>query len=323
MRDTAAASKLKVQHLVTLASVGRHRNAHQAARELGLSQPAVSKIIREVEQVFAVQLFSRGRGGMHPNTIGEALIARAVALLNDLGQTRKEIGAIAAGEIGYLRLGVIAFATPALISGTLRSLARARAMLTLDVRENTTTPLVDQLLRRELDCVIGRYMFEREAELEQQILYYQRFVAVVTGAHPLTSMKRPSLTDAAAFGWIVPPSRTAARQALSGLFMREKLPPPQVRIETSSLEIIKAALAESDLIGLLPIEIARALESSERLHILPFNVDDQPAPLTLILRRNESRPPSVARFCDTVTSVAADIARTLDKSDVKGRRSRR
>ena len=102
--------------------------------------------------------------------------------------------------------------------------------------------------------------------------------------------------------------------------------PPQVRIETSSLEIIKAALADSDLIGILPIEIARALETSERLHILPYDIDYQPAPLTLILRRNELRPPSLARFCEAVTLVASDIAGTFETATaaaVKAGRSAR
>ena len=72
-------SRLRAQHLATLESVGRHRNAHRVAEELGLSQPAVSKILREVEEIFGARLFDRGRNGMHPNRLGEVLLARAGA----------------------------------------------------------------------------------------------------------------------------------------------------------------------------------------------------------------------------------------------------
>jgi DNA-binding transcriptional LysR family regulator len=308
MPDSALQSRLKVQHLITLASVGRHRNAHRAAKELGLSQPAVSKIIREVEDIFAAPLFERGRSGMHPNDIGEALIERAVALLNDLTHIRSDMSAIMAGEIGHLRLGVIAFLSPTVISQTLKAFT-AHRMLTLDIREGTTAPFVAQLLRRELDCVIGRYVSESEHELEQRILYQQRFAVVVSKRHPMLTKRRPvTLADTQGYGWIVPPSRTAARQALSALFMDTDLVPPRVNIETSSLEIIKASLVDSTLIGILPTEIARHFGEAAALEILPFAINYQPAPVTLILRRGEKRPPSLERFCQTIIEVSARVA---------------
>ncbi len=308
MFDPTLQSRLKVQHLITLASVGRHRNAHRAAKELGLSQPAVSKIIREVEDIFAVPLFDRGRSGMQPNSVGEALIARAVALLNDLSHLRSDVAAIAAGEIGHLRLGVIAYLAPAVISETLRSFTSHNVLLTLDIHEGTTAPLVGQLMRRELDCVIGRYVSENEHEVDQQILYHQQFAVVVSAGHPMLAPGVPDdLAATRGYGWIVPPSRTAARQALSALFMKTDLEPPRVHIETSSLEIIKASLLDSTLIGILPTEIARHFSQSAALTILPFAIDYRPAPVTLIRRRGEPSPPSLERFCRTVIDVAARV----------------
>lgn len=304
-------SRLKVQHLMVLANVGRYRNAHRTAQEMGLSQPAISKIIREVEEIFGVQLFDRGRSGMHPNGIGEALVARAVALLNDLAHTRAEIEAITAGEIGHLRLGAIAFLSPTLISRTLRQFATEKLSLTLDIHEGTTQVLVNQLMQRELDCVIGRYVSEHEHALDQQVLYYQRFAAVVNGDHPtLGRSEQVTLADTMGFGWIVPPSRTAARQALSSLFMQSGLTPPRVQVESSSLEIIKAFLLDSDLIGILPTEIARHFVAEARLRVLPFPIEYQPAPVTLIRRRGEQSAPSIERFSQTVMAMAAQLADT-------------
>lgn len=310
MVDFTLQSRLKVQHLMTLATVGRCRNAHRAAQEMGLSQPAISKIIREVEEIFGVQLFDRGRSGMHPNGIGEALIARAVALLNDLAHTRADIEAITAGEIGHLRLGVIAFLAPPLISQTLAKFTAEGISLTLDIHEGTTQPLVAQLMRRELDCVIGRYVSEHEHQLDQRVLYRQNFAVVVGGRHPVLGSERAgavSLADTVGFGWIVPPPRTAAREALSVLFMESGLEPPRVQIETSSLEIIKASLLDSNLIGILPTEIAQHFAEGALLRVLPFGIDYQPAPVTLIRRRNEVLPPSVQRFSRTVMDVAARL----------------
>ena len=110
-----------------IVTVARHRNAHRAGAELGLSQPAISKIVREAETVVGATLFDRGAPGDAPQSPGRGVfIARAVGILNDLARAGAKMEAIIGGPAGHLRLGVIPFVTPTLISGTLRAW-RARA----------------------------------------------------------------------------------------------------------------------------------------------------------------------------------------------------
>lgn len=301
---SALHTRLKVQHLVTLVAIGQYRNAHRAAREMSLSQPAVSKIIREVEQLFGTVMFERGRAGMIPNRVGEAIIARAAALLNDIERTSDEIEAIAAGHIGSLRLGVIAFIAPDLITRTLNRLSTERVSLGTEIHEGTTLPLVTQLVAKELDCVIGRYSFEHEAELDQRLLVQQRFAAVVASTHPALARGDIALADTVSFPWVVTPPRTAARQALTDMFLQAGLRAPDVRIETASMEIMKAVLADCEMIGLLPLGIATKYALLGQVKILDFQIDFPPAPLMLIRRRNEPVPPSVQRFCDALFEIA-------------------
>lgn len=301
-------NRLRIQHLETLISIGRHRNAHRAARELSISQPAVSKIIQEVEEIFGAILFERGRGGMIPNLVGEALIARAVALINDIGRTHDEIEAIAAGQIGSLRLGVIAFIAPTLISLSLNRLAAENVSLRLEIHEGTTPPLVQQLLSNELDCIIGRYSPEEESRLDQTLLSQQHFAVVVSSLHPiLRHAKSIELAHTVPYEWIATPPRTSARQALTSMFTRAGLRVPAVKIKTASTEIMKAALLDCQMIGLLPEGIARRYVEAEQLQILPFAIDYPPAPLMLIRRRNETALPSVERFCQTLLDVAKQL----------------
>lgn len=300
-------ARLRLQHLVTLVSIGRHRNAHRAAQEMALSQPAISKIIREVEHLFGAVLFERGRAGMIPNRVGEALIARANALLNDIDRTHDEIEAIAAGHIGSLRLGVIAFIAPDLVTRVLNRLDGENVSLATEIHEGTTQPLVAQLMAKELDCVIGRYSFEHEASLDQRILSQQRFVAVVSRSHPARDHGRISLEEASSFPWVVTPPRTAARQALTDMFVRAGLRAPDVRVETASMEIMKAVLADCGMIGLLPLGIAAQYEASGQIDILEFPIDFPPAPLMLIRRRDEPPLPSVERFYEALFEVAPQV----------------
>lgn len=306
--DALLRTRLKVQHLAVLASLGRHRNAHAAAEELSLSQPAISKVVREVEDIFGLALFDRGRAGMHPNRVGEALIRRAVALLNQLEDTRHDMRAIVAGEIGHLRLGVVPFIMPSLISHTLQRLDAEQVRLAIEIREETTSVLIEQLRRKELDCVVARYAAAYETELEQRILCRQQFAVVVSRRHPVLAVgDAVTLADTVGYGWVVPPPHTAARALLGELFLRAALPPPSVRIETSSLEIIKAALSSNQLVSLLPRDIAEHYAEADRLAVLPIATDSQLAPLTLIRRRNDYVFPAVDRFCFALLEAARHL----------------
>lgn len=296
-------ARLKPQHLATLVSIGRHRNAHRAAEEMALSQPAISKIIREVEHLFGTVLFERGRAGMVPNRVGEALISRANALLNDIDRTRDEIEAIAAGHTGSLRLGVIAFIAPDMITRTLTRLAGENVSLATEIREGTTQPLVAQLMAKELDCVIGRYSFDHEAELDQQLVSEQRFAAVISRVHSTLPDAPVTLGDTMSLPWVVTPPRTSARQALTDMFMRAGLRAPDVRVETASMEVMKALLADCGMIGLLPLGIATKYAAAGEVKILDFKIDFPPAPLMLIRRRDEPRLPSVERFCKLLLEI--------------------
>lgn len=298
-------SRLKVQHLVTLISIGQHRNAHRAAQEMGLSQPAISKIIREVEQIFGTVMFERGRGGMIPNRVGEALIARARSLVNDIDRTRDEIDAIVAGHIGSMRIGAIAFLAPEMITQSINLLAEEGISISVEVHEGTTSPLVSQLLSKELDCIIGRYSFEHEAELDQKLLAQQHFAAVISSRHTgLNPDRQISLADAAEFPWIVTPPRTAARQALTDTFVHAGLRVPDIRMETASMEVMRAALTDCNMIGLLPYSLAEQYSRLGLVRVLDLPVGYQPAPVMLIRRRSEPALPSVQRFCDALFKIA-------------------
>lgn len=303
--------RLKIQHLLTLVALGRHQNAHQAARALGVSQPAISKNVSEVENVFGVTLFERGRAGMIPNRMGEALIARAIALLNDLDRTQEEIAAIAAGQFGSLRLGVIAFTLPSLIPRTLNKLKEADVSLVLEVQEDTTQPLVDKLLRNEIDCIIGRYSTKHEDRLDQTFLAQQSFTIAVSSTHPLLTLRRGvRLRDVLEYDWIVTPPNTAARQSLISMFTAAGLRMPTVRVETASMEVMRATLSDCGMIGLLPKAIAARDPGLREILISELRRDFAAPPLMLIRRRDELTLPSVERFCRALIDVAADMAKT-------------
>ena len=103
-------TKLRVRDLELLLAIHEHKSITSAALQLGLTQPAASRALREMEQLLRVHLFERDRiKGMSLTAAGELVLTRARALLADYRSMTMELDAYRAGTGGHLRLGVIQF----------------------------------------------------------------------------------------------------------------------------------------------------------------------------------------------------------------------
>ena len=86
--DVPALMRLRTRQLLLAASLGRERHLGRAAAELGISQPAATRLLQELEETLAARLFERQARGMTPTAAGEALVRYARQMLNDFGATR-------------------------------------------------------------------------------------------------------------------------------------------------------------------------------------------------------------------------------------------
>ena len=69
-------TRLKLRHLQLLAALGEHRALNRAAESLGISQPAASKLLIDLETALDQELFDRVGRGLVPNGYGEILMRR-------------------------------------------------------------------------------------------------------------------------------------------------------------------------------------------------------------------------------------------------------
>ena len=99
-------SRLRIRHLVLLDELGRSLNMHRAAEAMHLSQPALSKLLAEAEELAGQTLFERSHHGVTPTPLGLMMIGRARLLLNELDATHAELTAAASGASGKVRVGV-------------------------------------------------------------------------------------------------------------------------------------------------------------------------------------------------------------------------
>jgi DNA-binding transcriptional LysR family regulator len=176
-------------HLLRLfAAVAHQRSFSRAAEVLRISQPAVSKGVRELEIQLSAPLLERGSGGVRLTEAGHVLIGHAQALFA-IEQTAEEaLDALRGLHRGTLRVGASTTVATYFLAPLLNSFARAYPAIELHLTSANTSTIVDLLVRRELDIALA----EGPIELDGVIVKPWRddeLVFVVAVGHPLAARK--------------------------------------------------------------------------------------------------------------------------------------
>jgi DNA-binding transcriptional LysR family regulator len=264
---------LKTRHLQVFLAVARAGSMQRAAREVHLTQPAISKLIRELEDTLGAPLFERSKRGVVPTECGQALVGRAQLVLNDLESAKDEIAAIARGVVGTVRVGVLPVAEARLLSTTLLALRKTAPGLAVQLEDGTRDVMLSALRRGEIDCVIGRLdagAGDRDLHIEKLI---QLPVAIVVSpSHPLARKRRLSWPDLLSYPWVLPQRGAPIRTAIDREFTDLGLVPPVPAIESTSFRLIQAVVAETDMVGVISHEASLSYARSRELAVLPVKL---------------------------------------------------
>src|SRR5690348_3577841 len=100
-------ARLKTRQLLLLVTLAEEGNINRAAQVLNMTQPAASKLLKDLEEMLDVRLFDRLPRGMRPTWYGETMIRHARMALASLSEAHDEIEALKAGRFGQVSVGAI------------------------------------------------------------------------------------------------------------------------------------------------------------------------------------------------------------------------
>jgi molybdate transport repressor ModE-like protein len=226
-------------------------SAAEAARRLGISQPAVHRAARELEDTIGHTLYRRRVHSVSANAAGQELARRLVVALGEIEQAHVDLVTARGLAMGRIAVGVLPLMPQRLLARTIGSLRESYPNVVVTIRESTHARLLEDLRFGRLDIIVGALREPRlEGNVVERELFGDPYVIVVRRGHPLTTRRRVALKDLAAHGWVVPQQDMPRREVVD--MMLAKLPqPPRVLVETSSLAMMMAMLEENDCISLL------------------------------------------------------------------------
>jgi LysR family transcriptional regulator of gallate degradation len=233
---------------VAIADTG---SAAEAARQLGISQPAVHRAARELEDAIGHTLYRRRVHSVSANAAGQELARRLAVALGEIEQAHVDLVTARGLAMGRIAVGVLPLMPQRLLARTIGSLRESYPHVVVTIRESTHARLLEDLRFGRLDIIVGALREPRlEGNVVERELFSDPYVIVVRRGHPLATRRRVAVSDLAAHGWVVP-QQDMPRRAVVDMMLARLPQPPRVLVETSSLAMMMAMLEENDCISLL------------------------------------------------------------------------
>ncbi|MDP9938873.1 LysR family transcriptional regulator [Ectopseudomonas alcaliphila] len=298
---------LRFRHLALIDSLARTGNMHSSAQQLGLSQPAVSKMLRDIENQFGFTLFERLNRELPATELGAEVIAYAQRALNDCQTFSYRLESLRQGGHGYLKVGAIFAATAHALPETLLRLKGRRPLLTVELLEDTSDHLLKLLEHKQLDLVVGRFTDHPQRQrFDFTALAEEPFLLIARPEHPLCARQRVSPTQLTEWPWVLYPLNTPLRQSLEQSFSDAGVNPPANSIETTSVQTTLKLLCNSDTLALLPEAVVRQNLLDGSLKQVQTNLAPPPLAYGVLLRKDEPISSAARDFIEALRAAIRD-----------------
>ncbi|MCW0209365.1 MAG: LysR family transcriptional regulator [Achromobacter sp.] len=290
-------SRLRLKQFELIKGVSEGLSFRHLADRMALSQPAISKMAREMEEALGAAVFERRRDGVSLTAFGQSLVHDARLIVNKLGRLESELSELRRNPIRTLRAGAPSYTGMSLLSRPVALIAARHQQAHVEIIDGIASRLFDMLMAGELDFVIGslpdRNLTDDEASLLHVEVLYPDELRFVAHRDTVRADQPVPIEDLLKHSWVMPSRDSLVRNALRAALLRKRLPVPPATVE-SSPPFIGAVVAEHPgFIGLLRSDSAVYL--ARHLNLVLLDVRPRIAlPPVAIFRLRDPDPSALA-----------------------------
>lgn len=275
----------------------------RAAQNSGISQPALSMQIRDLEQALGGSLVERTGTGAHLTQLGTEVAGRAARILGEVRDLEALAHARGAALAGPLQLGVIPSIAPYLLPGLLDLTQERYPDLRLSVRETITETLVDELVAGALDAIVASLPLDAP-ELLAVALFEDPFLLAVRSSSPHAA-RSPALTDLISADelLLLEDGHCLRDQALE---VCHAIDPRRLRsFGATSLATLLQLVAAGHGVTLVPqLAVNAGVPLDERVRLIRFAEPQPKRTVAIAWRRNSPREQDFRALAELVTACA-------------------
>jgi DNA-binding transcriptional LysR family regulator len=307
--------RLKMRHLLLLTTVSECLSLSKAAAMMNMTQSAVTKSLRELEESLDVKLFSRSPRGVVPTKFGRSLIHHARAILSEVHSAADEINDLKIGTSGQVVIGILRLAAQVSFSDALTQLRKTYPRLSIVVVEGNFDPLRLGLRTGEIDLLFGYLSDSRPLRgLAQEHFYRDGMAFVARPGHPMRGCRGAVPADLIGQQWILPPRDSLVRRHVDTAFRTAGCDSPSCATETESVLLIQSLLSRSDMIAVLPRQVGRELAALGLAAILPIEIGGASLPVGVLMPSDRPLAPAATALVELLRQNPSPVAE-LGKPD--------
>lgn len=279
---------LNTEELFKLARIVETGSFVQAAAELGVSQPALSKAVAKLERSLGVRLLERRARGVMPTAFAQALLLRALPAMAELHAAELEIEAMRGGKGGSVSVGLAPAASATLLPRVIGELRKSAHPIGLRVFEGLADELTQGVRTGRFDFAITtRSEKYHSSELSVQALHEDRFLACCPADHPIMKGEPATPEGLANADWVLAPRGGLLRAEFDACFLDREVVPPSAAVETFSVSTSKTLVKELGFFSFLPLDVVSAEYRRGELGVLELRWLQWKRKVSLVARRGQ------------------------------------
>ncbi|MBV8618625.1 MAG: LysR family transcriptional regulator [Curvibacter sp.] len=298
---------MKLSTLNALVAAVEEGSLRGAARRVAVSQPAITKMIRELELELAAPLLLRTSRGVAPTAQGKVLYERAVKAGRELSAAVDEISQLGGRMVGQLHIGAVPLAVMLLIPETLRTFGQAFPEVRLRLSEELYVAQLQKLRAGEVDVTVGGIPDKlATGEFFVEPLMRTRMVPTVRRGSPWLKARR--LADLQEARWVYTGSNSDSGYAKL-FFEHHGLVPPRVGAVVNSTLALLSLVTSGDYVALMPQQIAVQPLAAQFISVIDIEEQGYPLELGAILRSDAVVSPVLRQLITHLHRAAHQIER--------------
>ena len=298
---------ISLRRIETFVTVAEHKNVSAAARTLNLSQPAVTKSVRELERHYGGELVHRTVAGVELTRYGESFYRRAKLVLSELQHAEDEIDSLLGGK-GSVSVGLLPNAYYPLVTSGLSNYLGQHPDLRVVIREGTLDDLFRSVEIGDMDFFVGSALVTRSSEtLVSEVLLQDRLIVICRPDHPLTGKPDLTFADLVGYGWVLPPRDTKIHQLFDAILQEDGLEPPQTWIEINTFSVLRSILSGTDRLAIVAASRVDLELDHGLLSALPLVFSPNPFPVAVVRPEEERLSPWARGLLRSFRQAAVEV----------------
>lgn len=301
-------NRIKYRHLECFLEVTRQGSLVRAADVLQLTQPAVSKKLKELEEILGVRLLERSKKGIELTQYGNVFLEHASTSVAALREGAERVAEAQNKGFQRISIGVLPTVATSILPEAVKRFRELRTDIRLHLESGPNSLLMSQLRVGELDLVVGRLgVPEAMAGLSFQHLYSEQIAFTVRPGHPLLSKQDFQLNDIANYTVLYPPKESITGPTVDSFLLAEGVGPIQDRIDTVSDSFGKEFIRHSDAIWLISRGVVAREIADGELAELPVNTKETLSAVGLTVRADITLSSALQQFVKAVRDTAENL----------------